>query len=581
MRHKRTRVTLFLAVALAALVALSAACGSKKAATTTPTATATATTTGGLPADAAPADQQIFRVNNQAEANTVDPNAASYTYEINLARELYIGLFNQDPKTGALVPWAASQVPTQANGGIAADGVTYTVKLKPGLKWSDGSPVTAQDFVYGILRGYDSNVSGSGYYGFITTIKGSDCAYKLKADSPTYTQDIANCFKDSVVAVDQSTLKLVSSGASASFLYNFTLPITFAVPKANVEQLGKGFGQATAATQMVVDGPFKVKEWVAKDHVTLVPNPSYTAGSKPYLQQVVLRFIEDANQSYNAYQSGQLDATNFPAALYPTIQKDATLSAQIQQEDEFGVRWISVDKTIAPWNNAEFVLAVNQATDRSAIAKDVFFGLRKAWASPCNASVVDCQPDIFDKAYGYNLDSAKAHLAKAYPNGNPPTVTLNIINDPTIKSFGATLQQQWKAIGVNVDVKVVDQKTARADFKAHKSGMQITGWGMDYADPTDLWTVWVTGGGNNLGSYSNKQYDALAAKQDATLDPAARKQVLTQLQQLLASDPPVIPFAVVLTTQLFKPYVKGIVHSPFDAIFIGDQNLEKIYIAKH
>ena len=120
-------------------------------------------------------------------------------------------------------------------------------------------------------------------------------------------------------------------------------------------------------------------------------------------------------------------------------------------------------------------------------------------------------------------------------------------------------------------------------MKNHKSGTQITGWGMDYADPTDLWAIFTTAsvGGNNLGFYSRPAYDALEAKQDATLDPAARKPILIELQKFLAADPPVIQFSIQLRVDLYKPYVKGLVSSPFDYINYGDQFLKDVYIAKH
>ena len=426
----RNRWILLLAAPMAVALTLAAACGGTSSTDKTATAAAggagttpTSTQTGGLPADAAPASQQVLSMNISAEPNTEDPQGVSYTYELSVNHQLFMTLFDQDPKTSQLIPWAAAAVPTTANGGIAADGVTYTIKLKPGLKWSDGTPITAKDFVYGILRGYNLNVSGAGYGGFITSIKGADAALKLDPKSPTYVTDVNNALKDSVVAVDDSTLKLVAAAPSASFLSNFTLAITAAVQEANVTALGANFGVAASASQMVTSGPYKIKEWVPKDHITIVPNDSYGGGHKPFLQQVTFKFIADANQAYNAYQAGQIDEAMVPNALWPQISKDASLTSQIHQEEEFGTRWISVDVTIPPWNNKDFVIAMNQATDRETIAKDVYFGLRKAWTAPCAAAVLDCEPTLF-KNLEYDLTAAKASMAKAYPNGNIPPVTL-------------------------------------------------------------------------------------------------------------------------------------------------------------
>lgn len=585
---------LFSALASVTLVA-AVACGGGTSSTdktstaaaggggTTPAAT---TAAGGLPSDAAPDAQQVLTVNDGttggAEPNTIDPQGVAYTYEVSIVQNLFDTLFTQDPKTSALVPMGAAEVPTTANGGISADGLTYTIKLNPGLKWSDGTPITASDWVYGIVRGFDLTVSGAGYGGFITSIKGAAAAAKLDTKSPTYKADVAALFKDTVVAVDPSTLKIVIAAPSASFLYNLTLPITSAVKQSNVEALKTNFGLAAGAAQMVTSGPFTVKEWVAKDHITLQRSDTFARAHKAYLKEVTFKFIEDQNQAYNAYQAGQLDEAAVPAALFPQVSSDASLKSQIHQEEVFGVDWISVDRTIEPWKNKDFVLAVSQATDRDTIAKDVYFNTRKAWNSPCAAAVVACDPTIF-KTYAFDLTAAQASIKKAYPNGNIPTVTLEVPNDPTTKALATTLQSQWSKIGVKTNIVTTDQKTLRADMKSHKSGTQLTGWTMDFADPTDLWSIFTTAqiGGNNLGFYSNPAYDKLSDQQDATLDLTQRKTLLGQLQTVLANDPANIPYAVRLRIQVFKPYVKGLTSSPFNWAVFSDQTLSDVYIAKH
>lgn len=585
----RNRWFLLLGALLSAAMVGAVACGGGTS-SSDKTATAgagggktpAATTAGGAPADIAPDSQQVLTLNAQAEPNTLDPQALSYNYELTIAHQLFTTLLDQDPKTSELIPWAAAEVPTTSNGGIAADGVTYTIKLKPGLKWSDGSALTAKDFAYGIIRGYNLNVSGAGYGGFFTNIKGADAALKLDPKSATYVQDVQNALKDSVVAVDDATLKIIANTKSASFLSNLTLAVTAAVQQANVESLGSNYGVAASAAQMVTSGPFKIKEWAPKDHATIVSNDNYGAGKKPYLKQVSYKFIEDQNQAYNAYQANQLDEANVPAALYPSISGDASMKDQVHQEEEFGTRWIQVDVTIPPWNNKDFVIGMNQATDREAIGRDVYFGLRKPHTAHCPSAVVGCDPTIF-KNLEYNLDAAKASIAKAYPNGNIPDVTLETLNDPTAKALATTLQSQWDKVGVKANIITTDQKTLRADMKEHRAGTQITGWGMDYADPSDIWAIFTTAsvGAANLGFYSRTDYDKLEADQDAELDPAKRIVILKQLQQFLAADPPVIEFAIQLRTDVYKPYVKGLVTSPFDYILYGDQQLVGVYIAKH
>ncbi len=570
---KPWRYLLLAPLAIAAVAAFSACGGDDSGgATNTPGASGT-----GTPTDMAPDSQQTLSVNDHAEPATLDPQAAAYSGELPIVHNTYVTLFDQDPKTSQLTPWAAAEVPTTANGGISADGLTYTIKLKPGLKFSDGTPLTAPDFVYGIIRGYNLKVSGAGYGGFISTIKGAKEALALDTKSATYVQDVQKALKDSVVAVDATTIKIVLAVPSASFLYNLFLPITAAVKQANVETLGDKFGQASGAAQMVTSGPFTMKEWAPKDHVTFSRNDNYTATHQAYLREVIIKFITDLNQAYNAFQSGQLDEAQVPVVVYPTIKTDP----RVRQEPEFGPRWITVDVTLPPWDNKDFVIGMNQATDREAIVRDVYFGIRQAWAAPCVKAVANCDPTLFSNLE-FNLDKAKASIAKAYPNGNIPAVTLDTVDDPTANALSTTLQQQWSKVGVTVNIVPATQKSLQADMLNHVSGTQVTGWSMDYADPTDLWNTKTIAslGATNFGFYSRPAYDKLVADQDKALDANQRKQLLIDIQKFYAADPADITFSVQLRTDIFNPKVKGMIGSPFDYEIYGDQFLREVYISK-
>ncbi len=579
---KQWRYLLLATLAIGALMAL-AACGGDddNTTSTTPTGSAASSETpapGGPPADAAPDAQQTYTANARAEMTSIDPQAQSYTYEATIVKNTYLTLFDQDPVTSQLTPLAATEVPTKDNGGVSADGLTYTIKLKPDLKWSDGTQVTAADFVYGIIRGYNLNVSGAGYGGFINTIGGAKDALGLDPTSATYVADVNAALSPNVVAVDATTLKIVADVFSVSFPSNFVLPITAAVKQSNVEALGDSFGQAAGAAQMVTDGPFTIKEWVAKDHITLERFDDYTAGHVAYLKEAKFTFVEDANQAYNALEAGDVDEAPVPASLYPGVKDDPN----VHQEQEFGTRWITVDVTIPPWDNKDFVIAMNQATDRVTIDRDVYFGLRQPWVAPCAAAVLDCDPTLFSNLE-FNLDKAKASALAAYPDGNIPEITIEAVSDPTTQALVQTLQSQWQAVpGVKVNLVTTDQATLRADMKNHVSGTQITGWGMDYADPSDLWTIKNTDnvGGNNLGFWSRPEYDTLVALQDTQADPAERKATLIDLQKFYAADPADITFAVQLRTDKFNPKVKGLIQSPFDYEIIGDQFLADVYIGQ-
>jgi ABC-type transport system substrate-binding protein len=561
---------------------IMAACGDDDDdATTTPAASTGASGTPEAsegPSDMAPDAEQVLRVNLGAEPGTIDPQAMAYTHEASVVQNSYIALFDQDPETSQLTPLAAAELPTTANGGISADGLTHTIKLKSGLKWSDGSALTASDFVYGIIRGYDLNVSGAGYGGFIAGIAGAPEALELDPTSATYLADVNALLAPNVSAVDATTLKIVAVKSSVSFLSNFILPVTAAVQKANVEALGESFGQSAGAPDMITSGPFTITEWVPAGHITMTRNETYTAGHKAYLREVEVNFITDSGQAYSAATGANpsLDQAAIPGAQYAAVKDDPTT----YQAQEFGTRFIWVDSTIAPWDKKEFVTAINQATDRETISRDIYFGLRQAWAPLCAGAVYACDPSVFEN-WEFDLDKAKASALLAYPDGVIPGIILEGVADPVVQNLLVTLQSQWQQIpGVSVELRTVDQATLQADMKGHISGTQISGWGMDFADPSNLWKIFHSDsvGANNLGFYERPAYDALMEQQDTQFDPTERRATLQELQEFLASDPPAITFLVSLRTNYYNEKVKGIVASPFDYDRIGDQFLEDIYI---
>src|SRR6185295_10950072 len=134
-----------------------------------------------------------------------------------------------------------------------------------------------------------------------------------------------------------------------------------------------------------------------------------------------------------ALLAGDYDEAEVPPANYEAVKDDPN----VHQEQEFGTRWITVDVTIPPWNNKDFVIAMNQATDRATISRDVYFNLRQPWVSPCAAAVYGCDPTLF-KNLDFDLTKAKASALKAYPDGVIPGITIDALNDATTQNLVQT-----------------------------------------------------------------------------------------------------------------------------------------------
>src|SRR5215208_1848752 len=277
MRFPRKGALLGLLLGLA--VMLVAACGSddkkessSSQATVAPggaATTAAGAQPGGRPADAAADDQQILRASFQ-EPQYLDPHRSTYAADISIERMLFRGLFQLD-KDAKPVPALAVELPTQQNGGISADGKTYTVKLKPGLKWSDGSPLTMKDFEYSLLRPLDPAVAGD-YAFLLENVAGAAKYMAAKADAPDLQQLRAAV---GVKAVDDTTLEIKLENAEPTFLIKISLWASFPVKQDVVErEKDKAF---TEGGKLVGTGPYMLKEWKPKESITLVPNPNWAS----------------------------------------------------------------------------------------------------------------------------------------------------------------------------------------------------------------------------------------------------------------------------------------------------------------
>src|SRR5215218_2501667 len=253
---------LLLGLAFALSLAAVAACGGddKKDAAKATVAPAGGTTAAGAataavqpaaqgrPADAAADDQQILKA-SIVEPQYLDPHRSTYAADISIERMLFRGLFQLD-KDAKPVPALAVDLPTQQNGGISADGKTYTVKLKPGLKWSDGSPLTMKDFAYSLLRPLDPNVAGD-YAFLLENVAGAATYMAAKADAPDLQQLRAAV---GVKAVDDTTLEIKLENAEPTFLIKISLWASFPVKQDVVErEKDKAF---TEGGKLVGTGPY-------------------------------------------------------------------------------------------------------------------------------------------------------------------------------------------------------------------------------------------------------------------------------------------------------------------------------------
>jgi len=509
--------------------------------------------------------EQILRANIAGEPAQIDPNRASWSTERTVIMQVFEGLlgFNQDLTLRAI---GATEIPTVANKGIAADGLTYTFKLNSKVTWSDGKKVTAKDYEYSIKRLFDPDLAAEYTSFYFDIVGGQDYYSAADKDAATKTK-----LHDAVgvKAIDDYTLEIKLANPRPTFLQLMALWPVYPVRADIIAQYGDKW---TEPPHYIGNGPFLMTEWMHEDHVTLVKNPNYW-GKKAKLDQVILKMITDINSEFAAYQNNELDISEVPAGTEKKVMADGVLGKEILRYPELVTFAFQFNVNVAPFNNVNLRKALNAAIDRDAFINNVRGGVGKAaysWIPPGMPG--------YDAALGadyhFNATKAKEFLTAAgYSDGSKvPELKLQYADtgvNPTIAQF---VQNQIKVnLGINVSIEPMERKAFTQAVNAEKYTWAWYGWGADYPDP-DNWLpeLFGTGAGNNHTGYSNPAFDALATQAKKELDNTKRLKLWADAQTMVVNDAPVLFIQYRERFRVVKPSVVGLKYTGMDGDAPGD-----------
>jgi len=527
-------------MAMVVLLFMVVACGEEDEegpATATPGAGASPTAEVQAP----PEQQEIIVQSGQPEF--FDPHRSNFEQDIAIERMLWRGLYQLVlTDAGGVEP-----VPAMAAGEPTVAGNVYTVKLKTGLKWSDGQPLTAADFEYGIKRECDPSVAGPYQYLLgesILNIVGCDAyftALGTEEEPKTPTDAELQALRDAVgvKAIDDTTLEVTLGAPKVTFTTIMSLWAAFPARQDVIEQYGERW---TDPGNIVTNGPFVLTGLTpgAGGNVVLTPNPNWALEPKPALRKLTIKFIDDTEAAFRAFQTGELDITQIPAAEIPTIKADATLSKQFIQVGAGRIWSVEMQMKNEVLSDYNVRLALSRAIDRETLVQVVY---NDAYL-PANYWIVQGLTghqgsEPFESIIGYDPEAAKAALADAgYPDGQGfPSLKLTVLDRPDRKAEGEFLQKSWKdVLGINVEIEAVDAKTRSSTFNTKNFELFMGGWQIDYPDPENvLIGLFDTGGGNNQYECSDPEIDAKLQAAAAETDNATRIQLLQDAETLIVT----------------------------------------------
>ncbi len=561
---------------------LGVACGGDEDTDTEATAAPSGDATTAATAAATPAadstEPQVLRVQLEGEPGTLDPQAVTDTDSISVVRQLYSGLLRLDEDQNLTSDLA--EVPTLDNGGISADGLTYTFSLNDGLVWSDGEPLVAQAFVDAAKRIFAPG-SANFYADFYRVIAAGGAQAALSQGLADGVEgDALTALEQAVVdglevtAPDDQTVVFQLNAPSPIFPLLATLWTIFPVRQDIADSAGDAW---TEAGTLVGNGAFVLSEWNHDEGVVLTRNDNWHRGPA-LLDSIEYDINADSAIAFLAYQEGELDVVKLgPAELVQVRGTD--LEEQFQAYAQLVTIGIYFNFDYEPLQDVRVRKALASAIDRLEYAEIVREGSQVpafTWVPP---GMPGYDPTL-GLQYDNAIDTAKALLADAgYPDGAGLEIDILSADSTTGVLTIEWLKEQWeKNLGITVTVTTLDRASY---FELRNAGeYQVTtgGWGADYPDPQNWLPLFRTGGALNTGNFSNADFDALIVSAETEFDNDLRIQMYLDAQTIMIDQLPFAPMYHQARNILMQPWVQGMILSSMENNVPGDLFLDKVFI---
>jgi oligopeptide transport system substrate-binding protein len=483
----------------------------------------------------------VYNRGNSADPESLDPHKTSTVYEANILRDLFMGLMVQDAKA-QVQPGAAESY------SVSADGKTYSFKLRQGALWSDGSPVTADDFVYSWRRLVDPATAAEYAYMLAPVVNAEDItAGKKKPDEL------------GVKAVDAGTFEVTLNAPTPYFLEMLTHQATYPVNKASIDKLGADF---IKPGNLVSNGAYVLTEFVPNDHIKAVKNDKFYDAANVKIDVVNFIPTEDRSTAMKRFEAGELDSNDdLPTEQLADIR--AKFGDQVRIGPYLGTYYYAFKTDKAPWDNVKLRHAVSMAIDRDYLAEKVWQNTMIPAYSFVPPGITGYETRATDYAETSQLDredEAKKVLAElGYGPDKPLKMEIRFNTSENHKNTAVAIQEQLKPLGIEVSLVNTDTKThyglleQKGDFDIARAG-----WIADYKDPENFLALCKTGTGNNYAVYTNKAYDDLMAGAAAAATPEERMKLLSDAEAIgVARDLCVVPLLYYSYHTLVSNKLKG------------------------
>ncbi|EFH88372.1 peptide ABC transporter substrate-binding protein [Ktedonobacter racemifer] len=447
---------------------------------------------GGTQQNNQSTNNQVLRFPNvgTTDIGKLDPASGSDSNSNLAINMLFTGLVRADQNLSAQ--------PDQATWDISKDNKVYTFHLKKGITFSDGTPVTAQTYVYTWTRALLPEVKSP----IAPVLEEAIVGAKDVNSGKTTTLE-------GVKALDDQTLQVTLERPTAYFLQLLTVNLFYPLNQKLIEKYGQVDWAQHVAGQGAGTGPFIVQSWQHGVKMDLVPNPNYY-GAKPKLKKVEMFFVKEPETAYKAYQAKQYD---FTWGITPHDQETAKNLPGFIRKPILQSNLLFFDNKTAPFNKSAVRQAFAAAIDKKILATNIF----KDSVTPASTIIPPGQPGAQPDYAGisYNMTKAKQLLQSVYPDvSKMPPVTFSYPGSQFPQDAATAMQAMWQsALGVQVKLNPMELTSYNSETSKHTVQFGFTQWGVYFPDPYEwLDLSLLSTSANNNGDWSNPKFDSLVAQ---------------------------------------------------------------------
>lgn len=503
---------------------------------------------GGKKADDTTATtEKIIKTNNSSEPGSLDPALATGTHETWILEHIFEGLMKYNEK-GELVPGVAEKYE------ISDDNLKYTFNLRDS-KWSDGKPVTAQDFEYSWKRVLNPETAAN-YANQLYYIAGGE----------EYNTGKGSADDVKVKAIDDNTLE-VELKAPTSYFLELLADKTYAPVQKELTESNADW--AKNADTHVSNGPFKLTKWEHRSKIDIVKNDEYYNKDAVKLAEVQFDIIEDKNTEWQKFEGGELNyivdpQTDTAAQLLKDDDK------RIKVFDTVGTYYLNLNTEMKPLDNVKVRKALSLALDRQSIVDNVVQGGQKVAEGIVPYGIFDETGkkefrESTENLITENVEEAKKLLAEGLEESGATVDDFSKISilyntDETHKKVMQAVQEMWKQnLGIDVQLENAEFQVKLDRERSGDYMISRAGWLGDYLDPTTMLDLWLVDGPFNDANWTNEDYDKLVKEAMVSSDETKRMDQFREAEKIIMEEMPILPIYFYNQAQVSDENIEGVV----------------------